>query len=359
MGISIESKDTPLISVVMPVYNAGPFLRESISSILSQTYPHFELIIVDDGSTDGSAGIARKFAERDPRARVITLEHSGLPRPFNAGVDVAQGELIAFMGADDIALPERLAVQLAWMRKTGVEVCGSCVKLFGDRDSIQWFPESHEAIRYELLFRRSLISTTMLFRAEVASGLVFDERMRNYIYEMYTRMALRYRLGNVPQVLVKYRRYPEQVSQRRAVEFESHVRELREPYFHALFPQATSQDCARLTDVADQKCSSNLVDLEQTGEWLVRLTQTPDSYLRQRMADRWRAHCLRSAYLGMGAYRLYLEVEPRFGLSVKMDPRASQLLWFACALRLKRDSRLYATLVAMKNKTLQLYQFFK
>src|SRR5262245_17472752 len=165
MTTTASTMDGPLISVVMTVYNAERYVANAIRSVLAQTYPHFELIIADDGSTDGSAAIVRDFASSDDRIHSLILSHGGTARARNAAVGVAGGALIAYMDADDIALPERFATQLTWMRRTGVEVCGSCVKRFGDENSLLWFPEGHAAIRHELVFRIGILLPTLLIHA--------------------------------------------------------------------------------------------------------------------------------------------------------------------------------------------------
>src|SRR5262245_55079183 len=109
MATSLGVPAQPLISVVMPVYNAERYVADAIASILAQTYAQFEFIIVDDGSTDGSAAIVRAFAARDARVRPLFLTHYSIGRARNAGIALTQGGLIAHMDADDIALPERLA----------------------------------------------------------------------------------------------------------------------------------------------------------------------------------------------------------------------------------------------------------
>lgn len=102
-----------MISVILPAYNAQRFLPEAIRSILEQTYREFELLIVDDGSTDDTLEIARRLAAGDSRIRVIAAEHSDLAGALNRGIAEARYEWIARMDADDIAHPERFARQLA------------------------------------------------------------------------------------------------------------------------------------------------------------------------------------------------------------------------------------------------------
>ena len=114
----------PLVSVVMPVFNAASYLAETIESILCQTLPDFEFIIVDDGSTDGSVDLIRRHAAQDSRIRPLFGEHRGHGAAANAGIALARGDFIARMDSDNLALPEKLATQLAWMDRAGVEPDG-------------------------------------------------------------------------------------------------------------------------------------------------------------------------------------------------------------------------------------------
>jgi len=340
--------DRPLISVVMPVYNAEQYVGEAIASILAQTYPHWELIIVDDGSTDGSAGVVREFAARDARIRPIFLEHGGAPCAQNVGIAAAQGELIARLDQDDIALPERLAVQLAWMRQTGMDVCGSSIKRFGAQDGLLWAPETHQAFCHELLFRDAMLDTTMLARAAILKNHPYNEHAVFDDYELWTRLALVCRIGNVPQVLLKHRCHPQQVHVAQSAACRDDMRRFRQPYFHALFPDATAEDYGVLARVAEKESFADLAELERAGTWLVRLAQTPDNFLRQRMARRWQAVCLRSAHLGFSVYHLY----QRLALEFETSPTPSAYrLWLMCALRVKAGSRQHRLLKQIKNVT--------
>lgn len=348
MNGSISSHDAPLISVVMTAYNAERFLAEAINSILAQTYSHLELVIVDDGSTDGSAGIVREFAARDARIRPFFTENRRAPRARNLGVASARGELIAHLDHDDIALPGRLAAQLDWMRQTGVDVCGSCAKLFGAEERLVWYPEKHADIQREFLFHCAMMNAAVLLRADIAKANPYDEQAAYGDYELFTRLASRYRLGNVPQVLVKTRRHARQ----RTFVYPDAIRRdfgrFRERHFYALYPAATADDCATLSRIAERESSSNLAEVQRAGKWLARLAQTSDRYVREQMARRWLATCLRSAHLGLGCYRAYRRVAPQFGV---MPAHATFKVALACALQLKSGSRLGTALRWVNSET--------
>src|SRR4051794_15062175 len=102
-----------MISVVMPVFNGQRFLAEAMDSLLAQTFRDFEIVAVDDGSTDETPAILRRYAERDARVRVIRGNHAGISAALNRGTEASTHAWIARMDADDVAMPDRFAKQLA------------------------------------------------------------------------------------------------------------------------------------------------------------------------------------------------------------------------------------------------------
>jgi len=105
----------PAISVLMPVYNAEKYIEAAVDSIIGQTFTDFEFIIINDGSTDGTLGLLERYAEKDPRIRLISRENKGLVASLNEGIALTTTPLIARMDADDISLSSRLAIQKAYM----------------------------------------------------------------------------------------------------------------------------------------------------------------------------------------------------------------------------------------------------
>lgn len=113
---------TPLVSVITPVYNASHVIKETIESVINQTYKDWELLIIDDCSYDNSAEIIKKYADKDKRIKYLKTSHSsGSPSlPRNIGIDNAKGEYIAFLDADDIWLPNKLSVQIQFMEENKI-----------------------------------------------------------------------------------------------------------------------------------------------------------------------------------------------------------------------------------------------
>src|SRR5262245_27884197 len=117
---------TPVISVLMTVYNSEKYLAQAINSVLSQSHQEFEFIIVNDGSTDRSLEILQQFAARDGRIHLISRGNTGVAAALNDGLANTQGEFIARMDSDDLSLPTRLERQLAFMREHPDCVAASC-----------------------------------------------------------------------------------------------------------------------------------------------------------------------------------------------------------------------------------------
>ena len=125
--------NSPVVSVIMPAYNAARYISAAVESILAQTFGDFELLIVDDGSTDRTPALLAHFAERDERVEVIDQEHAGYVRALNLMLDRARGELVARMDADDIAHPGRLRQQVEFLSTRPEVVCvGSAFDIIDD-----------------------------------------------------------------------------------------------------------------------------------------------------------------------------------------------------------------------------------
>jgi glycosyltransferase involved in cell wall biosynthesis len=163
---------TALVSVVIPCFNEEPFLAEAIESALEQTYPNVETIVVDDGSTDGSAAVAKQFGER---VRVSSKTNGGLASARNLGIDVARGEFLTFLDGDDILRPDFVARTKALLDEdASIAFVYTQMELFGRESSVSTWPE----YSLDALVHGNFISATALIRAEVFREVRFDERLR-------------------------------------------------------------------------------------------------------------------------------------------------------------------------------------
>ena len=197
----------PRVTVLMPVYNAERTLREAIDSILSQTFTDFEFLIIDDGSTDSSAEIVRSYT--DPRIRLLPNERNlKITATLNRGLDIAQGEYIARMDADDISLPERLAKQVAFLdAHPEVGIVGTWAQAFGEAHFQIPHPTDPERIRAKLLFDSPLTHPSVMMRRAFLKthNLRYLPLGHFEDYELWQRSARLFPFANIPEYLLSYR----------------------------------------------------------------------------------------------------------------------------------------------------------
>ncbi|MDJ0847529.1 MAG: glycosyltransferase family A protein [Myxococcota bacterium] len=205
----------PRVTVFIPVYNRAAFVGEAIASMLGQSYQDFELLLVDDGSTDESVDVIRSF--RDPRIRLVENgKNLGLPVTRNLGLELAQGEYIALLDSDDVSLRDRLAVQVDFLdRHPSYAEVGAWSQAMDEsgrplrRVKIQ--PTAPEEIRATLLFRCSIKNRSVMGRTAMMRDLGYRLGFpRCQDYDLHVRLAERHDIGNIPRVLVLGRMHPAQ-----------------------------------------------------------------------------------------------------------------------------------------------------
>jgi glycosyltransferase involved in cell wall biosynthesis len=217
-----------LISVIMPVWNSARYVGEAIDSILAQTLADYELLIIDDGSTDGTPEILRRYEKTDTRIRVLWQDHGGSVPGLNRGLAEARGEFIARMDADDIAMPDRFAIQVAYLQSHTACVVTGAAMLYVDPDGAPIDTQEAETDPETLLRNLLLLNpepksglahpTAMMRRKDVeAVGGYRSEFESTEDVDLWLRLAERGALGNVPEVLLHYRLHEESVSHRRRI----------------------------------------------------------------------------------------------------------------------------------------------
>ena len=204
----------PKISVVMPVYNRERYLRDSIESILNQTFTDFEFIIVDDQSTDSSWQIIQEYANKEPK--IVAVKNNGKKGCYsarNCGNRLAKGKYIAVMDSDDIALSHRLQTQFDFMeRNPEIGICGSWLKSFGTEEKIIQTLEKHEDIRDLMFFSCAIPHQTSIYRIENQILYYSEDYASAQDYEMFCRKMNEINFANIPEVLLLYRVHKNQIS---------------------------------------------------------------------------------------------------------------------------------------------------
>lgn len=210
----------PLVTVLLAAHDAQAYLRDAVDSVLSQTLGDFELLVVDDASTDATPAILAGVA--DPRLVVIRNDHrSGLAASLNRGLDAARGRWVARLDADDVALPSRLERQIAAVAAQPCAVLGSAVADIDDRGVVQRVhsvPTSDAAVRWHALFSSPFYHPTVLVDRDVLDrhGLRYDTSYaESEDYDLWTRVLEVGTGRNLDEPLVLYRVHAAQASQQR------------------------------------------------------------------------------------------------------------------------------------------------
>lgn len=205
----VSPSPPPKVSVLMPAYNAERFLDEAMESILQQTYTDFELIVVDDGSTDSTPEILRRYVEQDSRVRVLRNETNlGIVHALNWGFAKCRGEYVARMDADDVSMPNRLARQVAVLESDpSILVLGGSVSYMDSEGNLLDVVRRSQ-FRHSLLHSTPLLHPTVIIRKRALDGIetVYEEK---YLYAedyfLWLRLARKGKLDAVPDVVLHYR----------------------------------------------------------------------------------------------------------------------------------------------------------
>lgn len=211
------------VSVVMSVYNGGKYLKEAVLSVLQQTYRDFELIIINDGSTDDSLNIIKELQSKDDRIKIVSRENKGLVCSLNEGVRMAQGEYIARMDADDLAGCDRFEKQLKYMQENNLVVCGSWaegIDSAGKNIKDMDYPPNTKKIRFYALWHNPFIHPAVMFKKDIFEKNGGYRKSFKHIedYELWTRLVFKYKTGNIPERLIKYRLHDDQITRENNLE---------------------------------------------------------------------------------------------------------------------------------------------
>jgi cellulose synthase/poly-beta-1,6-N-acetylglucosamine synthase-like glycosyltransferase len=219
----------PLISVILPAYNCQDYIREAIESILRQTFDNFELILIDDGSTDDTPLILMQFT--DARIQLITQQNQGLAATLNHGIGLARGMYIARQDQDDLSLPERFMKQVAFLdAHPACAMVGTRAEIWEGRKitrRVHSHPTDNYRLKFELLFNNPFVHSSVMLRKEAlqrVGGYCTDPRRQPpEDYELWSRIARFNEVANLPEVLQIYREAPGSMSRNGVSPFQQKI----------------------------------------------------------------------------------------------------------------------------------------
>lgn len=315
------------ITVLLAVHNGEEYLAQAIQSVLSQSCTDFELLLIDDCSSDSTRHIIRQFD--DPRIRVMNNSTKiGLAASLNRGMDESDSEYVARMDHDDVMHPGRLKEQLEFLRShTEISVCGSWVSTLGAPDHHVWkYPCDSDEIRGLLLFENPIAHPSVMFRrGDLADGgFNYDPSFkRAEDYDLWERVSHGMKLANIPRVLLKHRVYPRdsRLSLSELESQECRLIRLRQLHRLGLTPSPEDEDMHRRLSAWQFDSSPDF--LRAADRWLTGLrdrnTVYPEPAFTRILVDRWFAFCNAATVNGMSTKRIYLSSElahHRCGLSL-------------------------------------------
>lgn len=301
----------------MPAYNAEAYIAESIQSVLSQSFHNFELIIIDDGSSDKTREIVSSFT--DARIRLIVNEHNtGLSSVRNQAVRESSSELIAFLDSDDIALPKRLAVQKNFLdHHPNIGLLGTAVDLIdtsGKKTGVRWqSTHSSEELPIALLFHNQFAQSSVMLRKNCLPTDIYREGYAPAEdYDLWVRMAKKTPARNLPQVLTLYRVHQKGSSYAQKEKQEIALKQIYRSQLLELGIQASEEEVA-LHKKRFHKTTDGLhLFLKEKEQWLLRLQKSnttvkmyTDEQFAQGVAREWFENCYTNARFGLPVWNTY------------------------------------------------------
>lgn len=287
----------------MPVYNGAAYLAQAMDSILAQSLPDLELIVIDDGSTDDSAAIANAY--KDPRVRFLQNScNLGLSLTRNRGIDAAHGEYIAFLDSDDIALPQRLQLQVEYLDAhsdiAAVGASAQPINANGEVTGPDWrCPGDPNFCKAMLLFRAYINTSTFTARTPVLRQSRFDTAIAlGEDFNLYNSLCSQYRLLNLPQTLIQCRVHPNSTTATRRQALRDAIVDINRRQLAALGLTANDHELHLHRHIEWLDMAPSPALLIEISTWLLRLINQNEQHLiydkaalRQAAANRWHAVC--------------------------------------------------------------------
>jgi len=331
------------ITVLMPVYNGEKYLKEAIESILNQTYADFEFLIINDGSTDKSVEIIKSFS--DQRIRFIENEKNlGLIATLNKGIDLALGEYIIRMDSDDVSLPQRLEKQVDFMDKNpDIGVCGSWLTTIGDKKSHLWkFPENSDDIKTGLLFFCPFAHPTVIMRKSVfiKNNLYYSsDFIHGEDYEFWIRCLKYTEFANIQEILLLYRRYSEQISDKHYKIQQNSAKKARLNIFRELNIEPNEEEIEIHNSLVYKNFKRSKQAIIEIENWLNKIIEANDKIqifdnvaLMKTLGQIWFLACRKSSSLGFWAWKTYWK--SNFSQYAKIRKSKLFLFWLTCLLKI-------------------------
>jgi glycosyltransferase involved in cell wall biosynthesis len=312
----------PKVSVIMAAYNAGRFVGDAINSLRQQSFPDFELIVVNDGSSDSTAAIIAGHASEDPRIRALDQPNAGLAGARNSALQLARGAFVAIADADDIQLPDRLRILLEkFEADPNLDICGGGLESWSggmEAGTLHLMPLSNPRIRGGMPFESMMFDPTAMYRRTLLAPPIcgYNVEFRMAVdYDLWSRLLSRARFANCPQVLTRYRRHSNQVTEIEAKTGRSLAERRRiwtRIYVELFQVKPTEEQLQANEKVATWPSSVKVTERNQIGLWLETLLRAnrttealPQLEFGEQVGRRWLWTCSHATGDGLKALLAY------------------------------------------------------
>lgn len=305
------TKDSPMISVILPAYNAEDYLDQAIKSVQTQTFQDFEFIIINDGSIDATATIIDNYASNDHRIRAFHQSNMGLVHTLNRGLDLARGKYVVRLDSDDECLPKRFERLTYYMEHNkSVAICGTGIEEFGDTNK-SWRPmyTDHDSIKCALFFRNVIVHPSVIIRLEALKtfGLKYNPQYQDVEdYELWVRASHNIVLSNIHEILYRHRRHHAQISQNFQNISYANFENILQSNLDFLGISPSPEEMELHKSLCLKKYVPSLEYLRRAENWLLKLQNAnlisasyPEPFFSKVVASEWFGVCKRTTRCGL------------------------------------------------------------
>ncbi|WP_211300137.1 glycosyltransferase family 2 protein [Mongoliibacter ruber] len=322
------------LSVVMPVYNGEKYLREAILSVLNQSFKNFELLIINDGSTDSSVEVINQI--NDDRIQLIdNKQNRGIAYTRNLGLKLAKGDFLAWMDCDDLIDKDRFRIQINFLKNNPkIGICGTWLERFNEgKPRLSTTFLDPEMVKSGLIFKPSVLNATSMFRMDMITkaGLSFDTELAiSEDYNFYVDACFHFPIANIPKKLYFYRASETSIMKRfddlKEMKFQFH-KKVYTKWFEKLHLPLSEENFRKHDYLSSENLYDNIEDVAEAFNWLVYIKNQniiykilDDKALDKVLGNMFYFLCKKSSQIGLKTFAFYLknrgEFEKSFGGSL-------------------------------------------
>lgn len=307
---------SPLISVCIAVYNRARFIEAAIESVLKQTYQNFEIIIIDDGSTDDT--VNKIACIEDKRIHLfINDKNRGVVYTRNRYLELAKGEFIAILDSDDLWMPSKLEKQLTFFSSHHeYAICGTLARReYSDGSSDLWkFPSTDTGIRARLLWGSAMVHSSVMVRKQLMLdyNIKYDNAIRQAEdYDFIRQFVFRAKAYNIGEVLTRYAVHQEQFTSQAKEEQVNESIKVAYRYCKDLGINISEEEAKCFEKVYSFKFNLSIKELKILKYFFLNILEIQkDTFIAQKLKEnisqKWFLSCYKSSTNGLGVFKLYI-----------------------------------------------------